>query len=435
MRCEEFLERFDLLADAEAGRLVLEPGDHEALRKHARECFDCREEADVSRDLARAVKALPPVEARTVAMGSRSPRSGSGAGRRMAAFSGIAALVSVVVLVLLARGKQGARLEEAQPAARQAATLPDLPSDTAPEARRLVESALKDPGGRQDVLGRLRREPELALSFMALGRAAAEQFKTSHSRGNLDDMLACLRLVETMESLLLGAANPIVLSAPEYEHVFLTNGFWLGYTLFSLGDFDGARAALRDYIARIDGLERERGSLSGLLQVYRDARAKDVLEFLETRAGKPAPEDLDLGDSWVTGERLRLADCRGKVVALLFRGAEDQRSGAFLGPLSGLCAKRSDLRIATVAFYGSDSTPAEQAARLKEDLESLGYDGPAGFDPDADRQRIFRTFQVGVGSATFVIVNKRGEIAWYMPDPRGIDVRFAETLLLRLAAE
>ena len=35
--------------------------------------------------------------------------------------------------------------------------------------------------------------------------------------------------------------------------------------------------------------------------------------------------------------------------------------------------------------------------------------------------------------ATFVIVDKLGEIAWYMPDPRAIDVRFAEALLLRLA--
>jgi hypothetical protein len=434
MKCEEFLERFDLFADAEAGRLMLVPDDHEALRKHARECIDCRGEADLARDLARAVKALPAIEAPAAATGFRSLRSGSGAGRRAAALSGIAALAAAAIVVVLILGEDRARLEEARPAAVPAASLALLPADAAPEAKRLIESAFKDPAGRQDALARLRGEPDLALSLIALGRAAAGELKASQSRGSLDDMLSCVRLVEKTESLLLGAANPVVSSAPEYEAVFLTNGFWLGYTLFALGDLDGARAALRDYIARIDALERVQGSLSGFLQVYRDARAKDVLEFLETRAGKPAPVDLDLGDSWVGARRLRLAECRGKVVALVFRREGDARAGAFLGPLSALCARRSDLRVATVAFLSGDASPAEQAARLEEDLEGLGYEGPAGFDPDADGKGIFRAFGVHVGSATFVILNKRGEIAWYMPDPRGIDVRFAEALLLRLAA-
>jgi hypothetical protein len=432
MRCEEFLERFDLLADAESGRLALEPGDHEALRKHASECLHCSEEGALAQDLARAVKAVPAASAR--AMAAVPPRGAPGAGKLVAALSGIAALVAVAALFLIARGQRGAKLEEAPLAARTAVSLPDLPADAAPEARRLVESALEDPRRREDALTRLGREPELASSFLALGRAAAQQFQASHARGNLDDMLSCLRLVDQVDSLLLGAANPIISSAM-YEDAFLTNGFWLGYTLFALGDLDGARAALRDYIARIDGWERERGSLSVVLQIYRDNRAKDVLEFLETRAGKLAPVDLDLGDSWVTGERLRLADCRGKVVALVFRRERDERAGAFLGPVSAFCAKRSDLRIATVAFYESNAPLAEQPARLRQDLERLGYEGPAGFDPDSDRQTLFRTFQVGVGSATFVIVNKRGELAWYMPDPRGIDVRFAEALLLRLAAK
>ena len=436
MNCQEFLERFDLLADAESGTLSLEPNELEALRMHARECIGCRAESELVKELERAVKALPPVEPPDATLSFPSIEAkGGGSGRRVAAFSGIAALVTIVVMILVARGRQERGHEAPRPTPEPVASVPFVGADTQPEAKRLIELALQDPAAQENVMARLRGEPGLALSFLALARAVEKQFEVTHARGDLDGMLACLRFVETMDSLLLGSGNPIVFSAPEYAWVFLTNGFWLGYTLFASGDLEGAKTALRDYISRIDALEREHGPLNKEVEIVRDFRAKDVLEFLETRAGKPAPIDLDLGDSWVSSRRLSLRDSHNKVIALLFRGVGDGRSGAFLGPLAAFCEQRAEIRIVTVSYYPHEATHADSAERLKKDLEELGYEGPAGFDPDANAQKIFRTFHATVGSATFFIINKRGEIVWYMPDPRGMDVRFAETLLMRHASE
>jgi hypothetical protein len=34
-----------------------------------------------------------------------------------------------------------------------------------------------------------------------------------------------------------------------------------------------------------------------------------------------------------------------------------------------------------------------------------------------------------------ILINPRGELAWFQQDPRGIDVQFAQKLLLRVAQE
>lgn len=130
---------------------------------------------------------------------------------------------------------------------------------------------------------------------------------------------------------------------------------------------------------------------------------------------------------------MTIAESRGKTLAIVFRNTKDSRSGAFLGPLSRFCASQPDMEAVNVSFRGGSAGLEESRAELESGLAEVGFTGSAGFDPDAVRQSIFRRFQATVGTATFVIVNPRGEVVWVMRDPRGIDVGLAETLLKRAA--
>jgi len=83
----------------------------------------------------------------------------------------------------------------------------------------------------------------------------------------------------------------------------------------------------------------------------------------------------------------------------------------------------------TISYRKSGDDLAKQMDEMREELGRIGYEGAAGLDPDNANKTTFRRFQANVGSATFVILNRRGEVVWYMQDPRGVDVHFAETLL------
>ena len=84
-----------------------------------------------------------------------------------------------------------------------------------------------------------------------------------------------------------------------------------------------------------------------------------------------------------------------------------------------------------VAYLRGLRSVQGQAARFREELSKWGYGGPAGFDPDASKNSLFRSFQAYVGSATFIIVSPAGELVWFMQDPRGEDTTFARMLLSR----
>jgi len=191
-------------------------------------------------------------------------------------------------------------------------------------------------------------------------------------------------------------------------------------------------AAFDEHVQALDEKEGRLGKLRPESAVYR-MRSRDNLEFLTRLAGRPAPRDLQLGNSWVSPARLTLAGARGKVVALVFRAAKDQRSAAFLGPLAEALGRRDDARLVTVSFLESSTPAAAQADVLRTELEDLGFSGPAGFDPDVEGKSLFRAFHATVGSATFHIADRDGRLVWFQQDPRGIDVDFALALLDRVA--
>ena len=51
------------------------------------------------------------------------------------------------------------------------------------------------------------------------------------------------------------------------------------------------------------------------------------------------------------------------------------------------------------------------------------------------RRSSFRAFNVKVGSASFVILDRSGNLVWFMEDPRPLDVPFVEAVMKRVADE
>jgi tetratricopeptide (TPR) repeat protein len=257
-------------------------------------------------------------------------------------------------------------------------------------------------------------------------------WKLYHTKGDLDGMEKVTRLVDTVYPLKLSNLD---LGRPErenYERFLGFNGFRKGYTLFGKGDFVGARSAFSTNIEELDAaeaaLEKKGQQLKPELKIYRQ-RSRDNLTFLDKLAGLPPTLDFDLDGAWGTQKKVTLAEARNKVVAIVFRGVGDERSSGFLGPVSQFCARQPDMEMVVVSYQRSGENIEKQLDSLREDLSKLGFEGAAGYDPDGDGKKLFRAYQANVGSATFLVANRQGEIVWFMQDPRGVDTRFAEAIL------
>ena len=87
----------------------------------------------------------------------------------------------------------------------------------------------------------------------------------------------------------------------------------------------------------------------------------------------------------------------------------------------------------TIGWFLNTETLDEARAKLKEDLAAIGYEGPAGVDPDGSGHALFRSWQATVGTATFMIVDREGRLAWHMTDPKASDVRLVSRILDRIA--
>ena len=70
MNCNQYLEHYDLLCDAEAGREKLDSTLLQELRVHGRDCATCREAVAENRALAQALAELPVFEAPVVSIRS-----------------------------------------------------------------------------------------------------------------------------------------------------------------------------------------------------------------------------------------------------------------------------------------------------------------------------------------------------------------------------
>ncbi len=220
-----------------------------------------------------------------------------------------------------------------------------------------------------------------------------------------------------------------------YSRYIAFNGFRKGYALMALGRFDQAAEAFNLHIEEINNwqktLQEKGGALEPAISIYQK-RSINALDFLQNRAQRPAPLDFKLGEMWVTPRRTLLSNCQGKVVAILFRGTDDVRSATFMQNIDQFARNNDGIELVSIHFFKGARNVDEQVDGLRLELSNLGYQSSAGFDPDMKSPRkIFDAWNVYVGSASFLIVDKQGHQVWFQQDPRTRDSNLARNLLLR----
>lgn len=266
-------------------------------------------------------------------------------------------------------------------------------------------------------------------------------WKLNEAKGDLDGMLQTVEAVRTVHPLRLRTERLPASTREDYERYLIFNGFRRGYVLFARGEIDAARAAFQEHVDTLDrkekqaeaagGASAQKSGLPPYADIYRK-RSRDCARFIDELARRPPPVDLDLGDLWITDKRVSFGASAGKVVGVVMRSVGDQRSAAFLEPLAEFCATRPDIELVTLSYLKGTTNVSQQIDRLRQELAELSYVGAAGFDPDAARKGLFRSLHANIGSATFVAVDRAGDLVWFQQDPRGVDVRLARSILTRL---
>lgn len=230
----------------------------------------------------------------------------------------------------------------------------------------------------------------------------------------------------------------------QYEQQLCIAPFWRGFVRMARGDNAGAREAFQDHV-RQSVLRHEEFASHGhavkqdLCYITVEHRTKRLLDFLDNYLGKVPRIDLSLGDLWATPRQLTLRESRGKVVALVFRMPGNVRAEKFLQHIDGLAKKHKDDLVAVTLGYraGKPNSTEDRVLlqKMRDDLKRLQVDMPAGFDPDRQNQSIFVELHAIVGTPSFVLINRKGELAWFLADPRELDRAIATQAIERLLAE
>jgi hypothetical protein len=295
-------------------------------------------------------------------------------------------------------------------------------------------------------------------------------FEALSGMGNLDEMEELAHLMRAEYPTRMSGISSNFLMA-QYEQWYYNAAFWIGFTRFAQGDPAGALQAFEESAQEVDALASklapEGKHLNKVIEIYRVLRTEDMIYYLKNEHGKVPEVDFDLGrkaasaalpvtasppladataaggaetDLWSTREKVTLAESRGKVVLVVFRRTRDARSARFLQKMDQLVKERAKDGLVglTLGFLVGRGTAADDAAALEDqrkELAELGVTLPAGFDPDRERQSIFRTLHATVGTATFLVFNRKGEHAWYLADPRSMDSALAARVIDRILAE
>ena len=295
-------------------------------------------------------------------------------------------------------------------------------------------------------------------------------FDALNGLGDIDGMEELAHLMRAeYPTRMSGISSNFLLG--QYETWYYNSYFWIAFTRLAQGDAAGALEAFEGSAREVDALtsklDAEGKSLNKVIEIYRVLRTADLIEYLNNEHGKVPPVDFDLtrkvasaspvtavpppsditdgGDAgtelWATKEKVTLEDSRGKVVIVVFRRTRDARSSRFLQKMDELVAERAKdgLVGVTLGFLVGNGSAADDALALddmrKELAELEVTHMAAGYDPDRQRQSIFRSLHATVGTASFLVFNKRGEHAWYLADPRSMDAALAKRVIERILDE
>ena len=295
-------------------------------------------------------------------------------------------------------------------------------------------------------------------------------FDALNGLGEIDEMEELAHLMRAeYPTRMSGISSDFLLG--QYETWYYNAFFWIGFTRLAQGDSGGALKAFEDSAKEVDALtsklEAEGKSLNKVIEIYRVLRTADLIEYLKNEHGKAPAVDFDLtrklasaspvtaapppsdstagGDAatelWATQDKVTLEDSRGKVVVVVFRRTRDARSARFLQKMDELVAEKAKdgLVGVTLGFLVGNGSADDDALALddmRKELDELGVTHmAAGYDPDRQRQSLFRSLHATVGTASFLVFNKKGEHAWYLADPRSMDAALAKRVIERILEE
>jgi len=251
-----------------------------------------------------------------------------------------------------------------------------------------------------------------------------------------------------MEDLVLRrlAEYPARLDDPEVtdfdkdviRRLLVTGQFWLGYTRLAMGDRDEARESFLRHISEVDAKEAEARAagreIDPVARIFRDFRSRDLLRFIETRMGKRPEVDFDLGDGWCPGDRPTFASSRGKVLAVYSGAPRDPRAGLFLRGVDRVIRSERSRGLEGLILGARGSSPLEERVEaLKKSVAAAGLAMAAGVDPHEGDPAIIRGIGAIVGpTASFLVFDREGRFAWYLPSPVTAEAGVAKAVIERL---
>ena len=260
------------------------------------------------------------------------------------------------------------------------------------------------------------------------------------AHGDIDGMIEWSKDVQSIFPLRMIREGTTKHEKEGYRRYLGFSGFRLGYSYFARGDLGSAGEAFTKHIETMDELEQKMASRNEAipqeLKIYRQ-RSLDVLRMIQDNVGEPPASDLDLQEMWVSPTEVKLADNKGKAVAILFRGYEDKRSSGIFQKLDARMANDADQHaFAAIHYLKGGRDIFNQIDKLRNELLSLGIENSSvGIDPDPTKKSIFRDFKAMVGSATLMIFDRAGQLMWWMQDPRDMDAQMIINIWDRLAQE
>jgi len=269
------------------------------------------------------------------------------------------------------------------------------------------------------------------------------QFEAMYAAGDLEGIEKLMQWIRDEYPKRIASVKDS-LARSQYDQWYHRALFEIGLARLALCDRDGAEQSFKQYVTEVDNLEAkleaEGRQIDSVLPVIRDFRARPLLKYIHEFYGKVPSVDFDLQDMWATGNKVTLKESRGKVVAVVFRRPGDRRSQGFLQAIDKLVKEREKEGLVglTVGFLSGKRTPEGDAIKIRDhaaELASLDVSLPAGFDPDSEKQSIFRGTFATVGTASFAVFNRKGEHAWFLQDPRDVDSKVAGRVIDRLLKE
>ena len=297
------------------------------------------------------------------------------------------------------------------------------------EAQTHFEKVIADKGDSPDVvLSNIGLwEALYALGDLEGGRELMEKIRDDY-REKLGD-----------ESFTRGLSKTLL---GQYRQWYFISDFWIPFVDYALGNDSDALAGFRTYVDRADQLDQElraqNQQLPPVIRIYRDFRAREFVTVLEEHQSQPAKVDFDDGIEWAYGEPLTIRESKGKVLAVLFRQPQNARATPFLRELNNFVTDHPDsFAAATFGFVPRGLNEAAKAARfenMRKELTSLGIDFPGGFDV-TENSTVFRTLNATVGTASLIIFDAGGRVAWCHVDPTRNDINLLDRVIGRLIGD